>query len=306
MQIMRRTYLHIAFLVMAALGWPGDLYLSHACTLWGATGQAVAGGGTLIAKNRDWAPDQHHELHIVRPQNGYSSLVLVAVGGGEPGIKAGVNEKGLVIVSASASQIAIAERKKYKQKPNLMSRFLSECASVDEVLNRIGLLRRPVFYMLGDARELAVVEVSPDGSRSTKRTASGTLQHTNHYCAIESPAIQSKPSRSSLQRLARIEEFLKWDTRPHQLEDFIRFSEDKGAGPDNSIWRTGSSPAKARTLATWLVAVRPSGSPQLHLKTADPGQPERTSRLAVTDALQMQSSGTIALDGDLCRSDQIK
>jgi hypothetical protein len=115
----------------------------------------------------------------------YKSLALKAVGGAEPGIKAGVNEKGLSIISATASQVTSAERKKFQQKKELMSHFLATCASVQDALKNLELMRRPVFYMVGDPRELAVIEISPDGRRSVTRKEAGTLHHTNHYCGID-------------------------------------------------------------------------------------------------------------------------
>ncbi len=73
-----------------------------ACTLWGAAG-SDASGGTIISKNRDWAPDHTQVLKLRRSTKGYSHFGLYAVGGTEPGIKAGVNEKGLTVITASAS-----------------------------------------------------------------------------------------------------------------------------------------------------------------------------------------------------------
>ena len=54
--MMQRRSLRLAW--VAALWWVFSLQPSHACTLWGAAGSAVDGGGVLITKNRDWAPDQ--------------------------------------------------------------------------------------------------------------------------------------------------------------------------------------------------------------------------------------------------------
>jgi len=88
-----------------AILWLLSSQPSEACTLWGAVGTAVEGGGTLVAKNRDWAPDHFQELALLRPRRDFNRLVLRAVGGEEPGVKAGVNEKGLVIVSATANQV---------------------------------------------------------------------------------------------------------------------------------------------------------------------------------------------------------
>ncbi|HSO61294.1 MAG TPA: C45 family autoproteolytic acyltransferase/hydrolase [Desulfobacterales bacterium] len=301
--MIRRRPLRLAWL--AALWWIISLQPSHACTLWGAAGNAVEGGGVLITKNRDWIPDHRQQLDIVRPKDGYASVVLAAVGGAEPGAKAGVNEKGLVIVTATVSQVLAAERKRAGQMKGLMSHLLARCASVEDVLKQIELFHRPVFYLVGDRRQIAVIEVAPDGSRSIARTDSGTLHHTNHYCAIDTPDLKRKPGASSTKRSARIEELLKNPGRPYTVDDFIRFSEDKTAGADNSIWRTGSAPQKTRTLATWLVSIPASGSPRLYLKTADPGEAERRCRLAIDDALRITDRDSIPLDSDLCKGPAI-
>ncbi|MCU0591434.1 MAG: C45 family peptidase [Desulfobacterales bacterium] len=272
---------------------------ASACTLWGASGTAVAGGGTLVAKNRDWSPDHRQELSVLRPAQGYRSLLLTAVGGAEPGVKAGVNEKGLVIVSATASQVPGTQRKAARQKKELMRFFLTTCASVDELLNQVELLRRPVFYLAGDRKEIALIEVAPEGRRSVRRQDSGTLHHTNHYCILDPADQKRKPGASSTQRYARMSELLKGPPAPFAAEDFIRFSADAVAGPDNSIWRTGSSPTRKRTLATWLVSVPTAGSPQLYLKTADPGEPEQVCRISVEAALG--GGDRIPLNSELCR-----
>jgi isopenicillin-N N-acyltransferase-like protein len=296
--MMQRRFLRLA--CVATLWGLFSLQPSDACTLWGAAGNAVDGGGVLITKNRDWVPDHRQLLNIVRPKEGYASVVLTAVGGAEPGTKAGVNERGLVIVSATVNQVPAAERKQVDQKKNLMSQLLARCASVEEVLTRIEWFRRPVFYLVGDRKEIAIIEVAPDGSHSITRTDSSTLQHTNHYCAIEPPDLKRKPGASSTNRLARIDELLKSLNGPYTAGDFIRFSEDQTAGPDNSIWRTGSDPHKARTLATWIVSIPASGSPRLYLKTADPGQAARVCRLEVDDALRSTGRDRIPLDSELC------
>jgi isopenicillin-N N-acyltransferase-like protein len=286
--------------VFTALFLFSSFQSSKACTLWGATGRWVEGGGTLIVKNRDWVPDHHHELAILRPAEGFKSLALRAVGGAEPGVKAGVNEKGLVIISASASQVPRAERKKFQQKKGLMRHFLATCASAEDVLMHVEWMRRPVFYMVGDRKELVLIEIAPDGRRSVIRKNSGTLAHTNHYRAIDVQNLR-KPGVSSTHRQARIEELLKGQRRPFAMEDFIRFSGDRNAGPDNSIWRTGGNFNRNRTLATWLILIPAFGSPQLYLKTADPGEPERICGLLVDEVLGRYDQKTIPLDSDLCK-----
>jgi hypothetical protein len=56
------------------------------------------------------------------------------------------------------------------------------------------------------------------------------------------------------------------------MDDFVAFSQDQSAGPDNSIFRTGSNPGKSRTVATWIIAIPPEGSPELYVKMKDPGE----------------------------------
>jgi len=272
---------------------------SNACTLWAAAGDAVAGKGTLIAKNRDWTPDQTQELRIVHPPKGYSSVSLVAGGGSEPGTKAGINEHGLVIVSATAGQYSRDERRSNPQKPGLLRSLLAECASVDEVLAKHDYFRRPVFYLMADRTAIAILEVDGDGRMHVEKRHFGSLSHTNHFRYLDARAMRP-PAPSSTTRLSRIEQLLKEHKGPFTHGDFIRFSEDRNAGPDNSIWRQGSEPAKTRTLATWILAVPRHGSPVLYLKTADPGQPEKTCTLVISDALKM-NSGAIPLDSTPCK-----
>jgi hypothetical protein len=51
--------LHCSFLTLTAGLFVGRPL--QACTLWGAAGELVAGGGTLVAKNRDWPPDHRQD-----------------------------------------------------------------------------------------------------------------------------------------------------------------------------------------------------------------------------------------------------
>jgi hypothetical protein len=204
-----------------------------------------------------------------------------------------------VVIIATASQVPGTQRKAARQKKELMRFFLTACASVDELLNQVELLRRPVFYLAGDRKEIALIEVAPEGRRSVRRQDSGTLHHTNHYCILDPADLKRKPGASSTQRYARMSELLKGPPAPFAVEDFIRFSADAVAGPDNSIWRTESSPTHKRTLATWLVSVPTAGSPQLYLKTADPGEPEQVCRISVEAALG--GGDRIPLTSELCR-----
>jgi hypothetical protein len=57
--------------------------------------------------------------------------------------------------------------------------------------------------------------------------------------------------KSSAVRFDRIQELLGEKKGNFTPADFTAMSRDSVAGPDNSIWRTGSTPTTTRTLATW-------------------------------------------------------
>ena len=89
----------------------------EACTLFAANGSVVDDGGTLIVKNRDWEPNQHQVIKFVPSKDGYSYFGLYAEGTAA-GMKAGINEKGLTVVSATAGSIPSKERKNMPNKEN--------------------------------------------------------------------------------------------------------------------------------------------------------------------------------------------
>ncbi len=70
-----------------------------ACTLFGAQGSRVLGGGTLVVKNRDFRPE-YQEMRMVQ---GTRYRFYGLYGGTEKkmGLKGGVNEAGLAVLSAA-------------------------------------------------------------------------------------------------------------------------------------------------------------------------------------------------------------
>ena len=85
----------LACFCLACLAGP-----AQACTLWSAAGDA-AGGGTLLAKNRDFSPDSLGKVVLVRPDEGSAYLGYRALVKGREQLVAGVNEAGLAVVSAT-------------------------------------------------------------------------------------------------------------------------------------------------------------------------------------------------------------
>jgi len=247
----------------------------HSCTLWGASGKA-ASGGTIMSKNRDWAPDHSQELKMRRIVTGYAYFGLYAVGGTEPGLKAGVNEKGLSVITAAAGSIPKSLRDRQPGKQGVISRLLSELASCDEVLAKkeeIFSRARAMFVMIADRKKILVVEVGLDGKYALKTVEDGIAVHTNHFLERSLSEFNVKVGSSSAKRLQRITELMTMSPRPFTTELFVAMSRDQNDGPDNSLWRTGKS---SRTLASWIIEIPSHGDPKLRVMLANPGEPERT------------------------------
>jgi len=244
----------------------------NACTLWAATGSSSAGGGTLIAKNRDWIPDHTQELKVVTPKKGHPFLGLYALGNDEPGCKAGANNAGLVIVSSAASSIPKAQRHKSETMTNLIPKLLSGCATVEEVLEKHALFEGPRNLMVADRKRVAVIEIGPGGSYATRTIEQGTITHTNHYLYDQLVAANVKIGISSKTRLERIQQLLQDAAKPLSLPDFLAFSTDRNDGPTKSIFRTGDDTDHEKTLATWIAGIAPDGSVTLDVTLFNPSQ----------------------------------
>ncbi len=256
-------------LLLAFLVWTSP---TEACTLWAATGSGTKTGNTILAKNRDWKPGQSHALRQVRPREGFSYVGLFAFGGDSQGLKAGVNEKGLAVVTATASVIPKSGRSADGGDPLSSHEILTSFATVDEVLAQKDRFLRSSYYMVADADKVAVFEGAPDGKTAVRVIDNGFIAQTNHYISPELRWYNDRVSKGSKIRYDRITSLLS--TRQGQLtmEDFVAFSQDQSAGPDNSIFRTGSDSRKSRTVATWIIAIPKDGIPELYVKMKDPGE----------------------------------
>ena len=257
---------------------------AQACTAWAVAGGRALHGGTILAKNRDWKP-QRNELQFVAPPGGFRYVALVAISaGGKRRVVAGVNEKGLAVVSLTAG--SVPEKDRRIGSGGLNEKILASFDSVDAVAKRKDLLsgHRPAFLMLADAATIAAIEIAPRGAVAVHMAENGTLCHTNHYLDARLLWANSKIGKSSDKRLHRIQQLLADHPTPLTLEDFIVFSDDRHDGPDESIWRTGGTPEKTRTLAGWIIAVPREGAPTLYLKTANPEEKEKTYRLKLDRA----------------------
>jgi hypothetical protein len=197
---------------------------------------------------------------------------LFAFGGDSPGLKGGINEKGLAVVTATASAIPKNERSADGGNHLSSHEILSSFATVDEVLAQKDRFLRSSYYMVADGRKIAVFEGAPEGKTAVRVVDDGFIAQTNHYISPELRWYNDRVSKGSKIRYDRITSLLS--TRQGQLtmEDFVAFSQDQSAGPDNSIFRTGSDAGKSRTVATWIIAIPKNGSPELYVKMKDPGE----------------------------------
>lgn len=239
---------------------------AQACTLFGASGQWVEGGGTLIAKNRDWTP-QDQEMKLISPKDGYRYYGLFAGNGKSSSLKGGINERGFVVFTATVGTIVREERLKMPHyKGGVMNTLLKKCSSVDEALAMHEIFLSPQFLILADNTKVAYVEIGPDGTYAVREETNGYIYHTNHYVEDSMQwANFKKPGPSSQVRYNRIGELLAAQQHPYSLDDFIGFSNDRHDGLHNSIWREGSDTG-TQTLAAMVIYLPPHGSPVVYGK----------------------------------------
>lgn len=251
---------------------------AEACTLWAGAGDSIVDGGTIISKNRDWLPDNQQQLRLVSNTKGYRFVSLYVTGNNSSGTKAGINEKGLAIVTASPpSYLEIPENYKGKTTtPMLLTRYDS-VASALNALQAGEWSRGPEYLVLSDPKEVACVEF---GNNSTydivSRTNSGVTFHTNHYLAQELVSLNQGNLANSQKRYTKIQGFLQ--TKPqYDIADFRAYSDDP------TLWRIGRTPASVCTLASFMIRQFSDGQGTLYLKMANPGKTVKEYEFSLAD-----------------------
>ena len=260
----------------------------EACTLFAANGSVVDDGGTLLVKNRDWEPNQHQVIKFVPSKDGYSYFGLYAEGTAA-GMKAGINEKGLTVVSATAGSIPSKERKNMLNKAGSLAKLLKECASVEEALTRTDLFLGPKILMLADKKSVATIEIGPEGKFSIEQKENDYICHANHYVAEDMLNFNKKIGQSSQKRYERICQLLDDASSPFSLDVFLNFSNDRNDGPDNSIFRLGSNPANTRTMAVWAVKIPLDSSPEVYVRILNPNEDEKIIKIVAGDFFSTQA-----------------
>jgi isopenicillin-N N-acyltransferase like protein len=135
--------------------------------------------------------------------------------------------------------------------------------------------------------------VAPQGRIAVRATGNGILAHTNHYLDEALIGGNVTIGRSSRTRLDRIGEILNGRTAPLTLDEFVTFSQDRHDGPDNSLWRTGSTPTRERTLASWILSLPKEDPPELFCRLANPGVAEKQTKIRLDTAFWEKPDGLI-------------
>ncbi len=269
----------IAALVFASLA---AMPLSaSACTLFAANGSVVDGGGTLVGKNRDAAPDIQFIQFNNNDKNAYYGLAC-----GDPNGKnmmtAGVNDKGLVIILAKTSNMDQTARATMGPRTGIRQ-ALGQCSTVAEALAHKEFFHGPDFVILADATEIARVEVGDNNRLKVERVKDGTLAHTNHFLQDEFIHLDVKKGTSSRVRMDRIEYLLGATPKPLTENSFKTFCADTNDGPDNSLWRTGSAESKTETLFSFVVNLQKDNEFTVWLKYREnPNDKGKEKELALT------------------------
>jgi hypothetical protein len=130
--------------------------------------------------------------------------------------------------------------------------------------------------------------VAPGGKISVAVQEKGTLFFTNHYTSPELAGANEQSSASSFMRHKRIQHLMTPQASSFMLDDFIAFSNDRNGGSEGALWQAPGAPGTIRTLAAWILYVPTDGPPSLHIKLANPDEPERTHTVTLDSAFWKQ------------------
>lgn len=279
MHHVRRSLLARSSLLLLAAFLLTPSIPAFACTLWSISGERVQGGGTLIAKNRDFTTDMPNHFEVITPQSGYRMFAMVATSAeGKRNLVGGVNEHGLAVVTATVGTIPKQERISRSRAGKLQNptrTILTRFRNLRELLDSPETLRSlyPVFALVADFTGAVMIEASGGDYRTLPVPPKEPGVHTNHPLTQNFPDIwETQAATGSKVRLDRMRGLLDQSSGKLGLEAFTALSLDRDAGPDQSIFRTGSAPGKPRTLGTLSAWLPPAGAPVVFARLTNDGQ----------------------------------
>jgi len=252
-------------LLLACRGWAFE----EGCTAFGATQDSVAGGGSLIARNRD---KSERGLQVIVRRTAPKGLEYLGITSrGHRTLTAGINERGLIVVNTAASSDNLP-----RVRPAVSCDFfLRSCSTVAEVLARLGSghAEGPINFLVGDPDGMAVVEIGRPEFRSVTARG-GVLCHTNHYVLEGMAQYNRRDSESSVCRFARIHALLERSGDPLAVTDFMAFSRDHEPAPSaSSICRhpyLAPSASQSGTLGSTIFLTRRGQEARIFVALGEP------------------------------------
>ena len=251
-----------------------SIAFSDACTIWASAGDVVAGRGVIVGKNRDNRSSLHTRLGLVFPAKGFRFLGILDIEA-DGYVVAAVNEKGLVVVNASAN--SVQRSKRHVATEDVTQRILETFDSVDSLEREKDLFRKthPAIYIIADSTRIMSVEVAPRGQVAITVKDNGVLAFTNHYTSASLADANEKISRESVVRLKRINLLIGGLNRAHTFDDFIAMSRDRNSGGPGAVMRGPRKGSSIRTLASWVIRLEPGSAPTMYAQVFNEGkQPE--------------------------------
>lgn len=250
---------------------------SHAlaCSLWAAAGDRLKDGGTLVGMTWDVPQGIKGELRLVIPKKGSRYLGLFPLQTKDRNnIVAGINELGLVIITASAN--SKSSRKRFIGKNNLIETILTSFGTVAAIMANKNLFSRarPMFLLIADHSKIILAQIGSAGKHTVDVAGNALFYQTNHYTHQSLLDENELFVENSMLRLNRLQNLLANHQEPFVVDVFLSVADDRGNGPDNSIWRIGSTEKKERTLASWVAYLSKNSPPELYFKISNPGANE--------------------------------
>jgi hypothetical protein len=273
------------FTILAAKGT-----CARACSLWAATGEKSKDGGSLIGQNWDAPMETRGELRLVIPEKGFRYLGLFPLEAKTADyLVSGINERGFAVFTASAD--TITPKKKLSGNRRIAEAILTSFAAVDDVLAKKNIFSKshPLFLLLADQSKIALVQIGSHGSHTIDVTGNGLLYQTNHFTHQNLLKDNKRYDSNSILRRNRLQHLLGKHAESFTVDDFLAIAGDKGNGPENGIWRTGSQ-GKERTVASWVAFFPKNSPPEMYFKLINPGSNELNYEIRLDKLFWMEGT----------------
>jgi hypothetical protein len=146
--------------------------------------------------------------------------------------------------------------------------------TVDAVVSSPDISKKgpPLVYAIADRSKAALIELGLNGKMAVRITDNGTFSRTRHHWGKKPPSTNEQTGKSNEAKLDSIDRLLSDHNRPFTPDDFLNISKHKGEGPEDDILKAGASATKPRTLATWIVLLPKSDSPELYVTFYERGE----------------------------------